>query len=70
MNSPAENRRRIAAGANAPTGNAKRGGANGDEAWSRMLLNHADMKFAADVGGVNIRPDNNEPKRLPHRRNF
>lgn len=77
MNSPAENRHRIATRADAPQGSYKHGGHAGDEAWSRMLLSYDDMHFAEVYGTVNIKADNSgwlnaspDNKRLPHRRNF
>lgn len=47
----------------------------GDERWSRMLLNPADINFAIKMGAVGIRRDPNDFetkmfKRLPHRRHF
>lgn len=67
MNSPQENRRKVATGANAPIENTRRGG---DEQWSRMLLDINDMKYADALGGVNIKPSPSGQRRLPHRRHF
>lgn len=77
MNSPIENRRKVAEGLYGPEFNGR--GGHGDERWSRMLLDYNDMRYAEVMGGVNAKSDGTpsmnvgmerENRRLPHKKHF